>query len=77
MKTFTVFWTYIANFHVQIVEAKDADEARQRVCGMYDANPDFVKKGCVYVFEGVPAYARLRGMAPRVVDAEAVREAQR
>lgn len=73
MRTFAVVWTYIANFHVQTVEAASPEDAIERICGAYlKHNEDFKKKACVYAFWGKPELQQIRGAAP-VRDQEAGR----
>lgn len=63
MNTYTVVWTYVANYHIQAVKAKDPATAVEMCTAFFDE--DFKKNGHVYVFEGYPLYE----VGPRMVKA--------
>lgn len=53
MKSYWVMWTYIANYSKPVrVEAKDAEDAIDKVCGYY--SKDFQQKASIYVFDREP-----------------------
>ena len=56
MKKFTVVWTFIGNYQVKQVDAKNADDALDMVVGFY--GKEFVDKANVYVFSGPPVLHR-------------------
>lgn len=55
---YTVVWTYVANYGVTTVHARNAEDAAKMVTTNY--SDDFHKKATVYVFEGRPAYTVTR-----------------
>jgi hypothetical protein len=58
MRKYTVVWTYIANYAVREVSAKDARDAVDRVTGHF--SDDFQRKASVYAFVGSPTFAVVR-----------------
>lgn len=59
MKTFYVFWTYIANYGYSQIEARDEEHAAKII---YDGfSDDFRQKGEVYVFDKPPVFLISKG----------------
>lgn len=55
-KTYTVFWTYVANFGRVVIEAASPEEAAKGVT--FHFGDRFQAEGNVYVFEGRPVFGK-------------------